>query len=81
MRASRSGFLILDAELGKYVRKGGRIGAILARRNQDMVADSPTTLRSPVSGVIIGVTRNPLVHLGDALVHVAPVKARQKTTV
>lgn len=78
VRASRSGFLILDAELGKHVRKGGRLGAILARRSQDMVADSPTALRSPVSGIVIGVTRNPLVHLGDALVHVAPINVRQK---
>jgi predicted deacylase len=37
----------------------------------DAFGEGMTIIRSPRSGVVIGLTRNPVVGHGDALVHIA----------
>lgn len=78
VRAARSGFMILDAELGARVRPGTRLGVILARPDPAVEIFLPHVIRSRASGIVIGLTRNPLVHVGDALVHVASVRPSGK---
>lgn len=65
-RAGRGGILHLDVRLGEAVAEGQVLGAI-----SDTFGRSPGRVRSPVSGVVIGHTTNPLVNRGDAVVHVA----------
>ncbi|MEM9597722.1 MAG: succinylglutamate desuccinylase/aspartoacylase family protein [Acidobacteriota bacterium] len=64
MRASRSGVFVPDVELGDTVEKGDVLGTL----------DSPIPTRAhrvkaPFDGLVMGLTVNPLVHQGDALVH------------
>lgn len=69
LRAADSGILHLDVELGVLVSKNQDIGFISDAMGADRIA-----VRSDMDGLVIGHTRSPLVHRGDAIVHVA--KAR-----
>ncbi len=66
LRAARSGILYLEAELGQRVKKDQLLGQVAplftGRRSQ---------IHAPFSGLVIGATMTPLVHQGDALVHLA----------
>ncbi len=69
VRASRGGIFRLEAQLGDHVEKGARIGVITGpagRQGQPVVAR--------MDGMILGHAVNPLVHLGDGLVHLAEVQ-------
>lgn len=66
MRASRSGIFYREIELGDWVEKGARLGRIA-----DLQSGVRAVVRSPFDGMVIGHTRNPLTHQGDALVHLA----------
>jgi len=70
VRSPRSGFAMLDAELGDKVRKGQVLGSVIMGRGS-AYAEFRMKVRSPSKGVVIGIARNPLVLEGDALVHVA----------
>ncbi|MGD1941439.1 MAG: hypothetical protein ACFB0G_08995 [Leptolyngbyaceae cyanobacterium] len=37
----------------------------------DAFGDKPIPVRSPIEGWVISHTQNPLIHQGDALVHIA----------
>lgn len=66
VRARRSGVLRLEAALGDLVEKGdviGRIGGATPGKSLRVLA--------PVSGKIIGLTRNPILNQGDAIAHIA----------
>jgi uncharacterized protein len=65
-RARRSGILRLEVELGQLVSRGTTLGRI-----GDTRATSEMEVRAPVAGVVIGVQRHPVVHEGDAIVHLA----------
>jgi len=65
-RAGRSGLFHLEVEPGDLVRKGQRLGII-----QDAFGERRLQVKSRVEGLVIGLTRHPLVNRGDALVHVA----------
>ena len=65
IRAKRSGIMRLDAKLGQNVARGNIVGRIA-----DAFGDESVSLTVPGDGVIIGYTSNPLVHQGDAVVHV-----------
>jgi predicted deacylase len=69
-RAPRGGIIRLDVSLGERVQKGDRVGVI-----SDPLVRGETQVFSRSSGIVIGVTVNPLVSLGDAVVHVADVGA------
>lgn len=66
VRASRSGIIRLDAELGDSVRKGAKIGEIT-----EILGGVRKRVRASNSGIVIGRRVNPLVYQGEALVHIA----------
>lgn len=68
IRARRGGILRLDIDLGQDVRQGDRLGVIA-----DAFGDNKVSVKSPADGIVIGVTRNPLVHQGDAIIHLARI--------
>lgn len=66
VRAPHSGILRMTTELGKRVKKDDLLGIVsdpFGQEEIDVVASS--------SGIIIGLTRLPLVNKGDALFHIA----------
>jgi predicted deacylase len=69
VRAPRGGIFRLRATLGAMVRKGDDVGFI-----SDPTAAGGTTVRARVDGMVLGHTVNPLVHQGDALIHLAVVQ-------
>lgn len=68
VRAPASGILHMDVPLGHKVGKNKRIGVIA-----DPFGDRETPIESPVSGMVIGRLNLPLVHRGDAVIHVAQI--------
>jgi len=66
IRAPQSGVLNLDVTLGGRVVAGRALGAI-----SDPLGESAVKVVAPFSGIVIGQTNNPLVHRGDAVVHLA----------
>ncbi|MGI8940060.1 MAG: succinylglutamate desuccinylase/aspartoacylase family protein [Iamia sp.] len=68
VRAGRSGLFRLSTALGARVAQGEELGAVADAHGQ-----SRGTVRAPFDGVVIGMTQNPQVSQGDALVHVADV--------
>jgi predicted deacylase len=66
LRAPISGILYKGVRLGTKVSKDEVIGII-----GDPFGENEEHLRSPVSGIVIGRIKLPLVHQGDALFHIA----------
>lgn len=66
MRAPQSGILRSRLPLGGIVEEGMVLGHI-----SDPFGESEQAVVSDVSGVLIGITKLPLVHEGEALYHVA----------
>jgi uncharacterized protein len=69
-RARRSGIVRIDVYPGQLVQRGDQIGVIA-----DALGASPGRVRAPITGVVLGYTRNPIVSQGDALVHLADIDA------
>jgi uncharacterized protein len=67
-RAGRSGLFHLEVKPGELVRKGQRLGMI-----QDAFGERVLQVKARSGGLVIGLTRHPLVNRGDALVHVARI--------
>ncbi len=65
-RAPMGGLLRIEAALGARVERGQVIGRVA-----DAIGDNETEVLSPVTGIIIGRTNNPVVNEGDALFHIA----------
>lgn len=66
IRASRSGILHIEIELGDRVSRRQRLGFI-----SDAFGERSTTVHAPSNGIVIGHTRNPLVNQGDGIFHLA----------
>lgn len=66
VRARGTGILHLDVHLGEHVEEGKRLGRI-----SDAFGANGRIVRADRDGIVIGVTRAPIVHAGDALVHIA----------
>ncbi len=66
IRASRGGFWHRQVELGQHVNSKDTLGFVT-----DAFGDKPTLARSPLDGWVVGYSQNPLIHQGDALVHIA----------
>ncbi|MDJ0856888.1 MAG: succinylglutamate desuccinylase/aspartoacylase family protein, partial [Desulfobacterales bacterium] len=66
VRAPLSGILQMTSHLGGRVAKNARIGIIA-----DPFGATEEDIRSPVSGMVIGRLNLPLVHQGDAVIHIA----------
>jgi len=73
VRAPRSGYLILDVDLGHRVGKNQLLGHLHVRMHAEFYTETQVEVRAPAAGLIIGLTRNPLVHVGDAIVHIGMV--------
>ncbi|MDT8367798.1 MAG: succinylglutamate desuccinylase/aspartoacylase family protein [Longimicrobiales bacterium] len=66
VRASRSGIIRLDVELGDEVRKGRKIGEIT-----EILGGGQKVVRASNTGMVMGRRVSPLVYQGEALVHIA----------
>jgi len=66
IRAPASGILRMKVPLGGRVARNSRIGEIA-----DPFGGKEAEIRSPVSGMVIGRLNMPLVHQGDAVIHIA----------
>ncbi|MFO7765034.1 MAG: succinylglutamate desuccinylase/aspartoacylase family protein [Pelovirga sp.] len=68
MRANMSGIFTRRVKMGAFVRKGDLLGLL-----SDPLGDEEETVLAPFTGIIIGQLAIPLVHEGDALIHLARV--------
>ncbi|MCC5899244.1 MAG: succinylglutamate desuccinylase/aspartoacylase family protein [Phormidium sp. BM_Day4_Bin.17] len=66
MRSPQGGILLLEVELGQSVQKRHQLGVIV-----DVFGKVRAKVKAPCDGIIIGMTQNPLVNQGDAIVHLA----------
>jgi predicted deacylase len=66
LRASKSGIFRPAIKLGSRVDKGQVLATI-----SDFHIPRERAITAPNEGLIIGITNNPLVHRGDALIHLA----------
>lgn len=66
VRARQSGIFRLSVHRGEVVEKGGVLGVIA-----DPFGQSAVSVTAPGTGIVIGQNISPLVHRGDALVHLA----------
>ncbi len=66
IRAPQSGILRLTIKLGEQVSRGDVLGYV-----SDPYGENETEVVSPNTGIIIGRTNLPLIHEGDALIHLA----------
>ena len=71
-RAPASGLLQMTIPLGNEIAKGSRAGIIA-----DPFGAHETEILAPVSGIVIGGLKLPLVHQGDAVIHIARLKHLQ----
>lgn len=69
VRARGTGILNLETHLGAVVEAGERIGGL-----SDTFGKRVRLVRADRSGIVIGLTRAPIVNAGDALVHIATVE-------
>jgi predicted deacylase len=75
VRARRTGILRTSVNAGQRVARGETLGIIA-----DAVGGARVTMKAPIAGVVIGHTRRPLVHRGDALFHLADLDPAAKGT-
>ncbi|SDH87002.1 succinylglutamate desuccinylase/aspartoacylase family protein [Agrococcus jejuensis] len=66
VRARGSGILRMEVDLGALVEEGQRLGRIA-----DAFGSNARIVRADRDGMIIGLTRAPIVQAGDGLVHIA----------
>lgn len=69
VRARGTGILNLETELGAVVAAGDRLGGL-----SDTFGRRVRLVRADRSGIVIGLTRAPVVNAGDALVHIATLE-------
>ncbi len=69
VRAKNSGVFLSAVKYGDKVQKGKVLGSI-----NDPLGDYKLEIKSPANGYIIGLNHNPIVHQGDALMHIGVVK-------
>ncbi|MEQ8765779.1 MAG: succinylglutamate desuccinylase/aspartoacylase family protein [Planctomycetota bacterium] len=64
IRARRGGLLRLAVDEGDSLEEGQSIGTII-----DPFGEDPFVMKAPFKGLVIGKANNPVVHGGDAVVH------------
>ena len=72
VRASSSGILHLEIELGESIAAGTLIATIF-----DPFGKRRGRVVSPIDGIVIGHTQHPLVNRGDAIAHIAAPEVDQ----
>lgn len=75
IRAPQSGILRLVVKLGACVSKDDILGYV-----SDPYGENQTEITAPNTGIIIGRTNLPLIHEGDALVHLARFRNTENAT-
>ena len=70
VRAPSSGIVTGSVGLGNRVKEGDRLALI-----SDPLGDREEAVRAPFDGIVIGCSRLPLAHEGDALFHVAAFRS------
>ena len=73
IRARRSGIASIAVALGQSVTRGQHLAVI-----HDSLGRRLSRANAPFDGVVIGLTQHPLVHQGDALVHLASLDGEMK---
>ncbi len=68
VRAKNSGVFLTNVNYGEKVSKNQIVGSL-----NDPFGDYKVDIKSPVSGYVIGLNHNPLVHQGDAIMHLGKV--------
>lgn len=66
VRARRGGLVRLDRTTGQMVRQRQKLGTI-----GDAVGEQLVRITAPCAGIIISHATNPLIHQGDAVIHIA----------
>ncbi|MFT5685978.1 MAG: putative deacylase [Myxococcota bacterium] len=74
VRARRSGLVLLNCSDGDLVEKGQLLGCI-----NDPLGNRLSQLKSPCAGLIVGLTLEPLVNRGDALIHISTIQTEEPT--
>ena len=64
VRAPRSGVIEMQTYLGALVDKGDVIAEL-----SDTFGDDGVPIKATAKGIVVGLAQNPLVHGGDAMVH------------
>jgi len=70
IRAPRSGVIEMQTYLGAMVTKGDVIAHI-----SDTFGDDAAPIKASADGIVVGLAQNPLVHGGDAMVHIGRLPA------
>ena len=70
IRAAQSGLMLPDVELGDHITRGQTVGTI-----SDVLGTTRLRVRSHAAGIVIGLTTNPMVNRGDAILHLADTNA------
>lgn len=73
VRAPKSGIQIISTKLGQIVKKGDILGEL-----SNPFGDKKTYVRAHENGMIIGMSKLPLINQGDALFHIATVKKNKQ---
>lgn len=71
IRTRQSGILRLRVGLGEKVRQGQYLGEV-----SDPFGDETVPLKATIGGLIVGQAIDPLVHRGDAVIHLAALDRR-----
>ncbi|WP_131782862.1 succinylglutamate desuccinylase/aspartoacylase family protein [Legionella gresilensis] len=67
IRAHRSGMVVVEVELGQFIKKRQTIGRII----DPFCADAAEPIKANQDGVIVGINRNPLIHEGQSIFKIA----------
>ncbi|STX51030.1 succinylglutamate desuccinylase/aspartoacylase [Legionella busanensis] len=67
IRAHRSGMVVIEVELGQFIKKRQIIGRII----DPFCADAAEPIKANQDGVIVGINRNPLIHEGQSIFKIA----------
>ena len=77
LRTPRSGYFVPLVELGDHVSVRQAVALVDLRVHEDL-APRRVEVRAVRPGIVVGLQRLPLVHVGDPLVHIADVSKRRK---
>jgi uncharacterized protein len=77
VRTPRSGYCVPLVDLGDHVRERQPVATVVLRANDDMTPRH-VEVRAARAGIVVGIQRLPLVHVGDPLIHIADVGPRRK---
>lgn len=77
VRTPRSGYFVARVGLGDHVRER-QVVATVELRMADDLGPRRVEIRAGAAGVVVGLQRLPLVHVGDPLVHIADVGPRRE---